>query len=99
MTAQATATHTQTIHIEYTEAKTIKCTANQDIPAYNIKKGDVFLLRRVAKNTYIIKRITILSRDVHADGSITFAFANAEGKRYSATLRRNKQHECGCDAT
>ncbi len=52
----ATKPQTRTVHIEGTQAATIRCTARVDQPEYGIKAGDVFYLTRSSKNdgTYYI---------------------------------------------
>lgn len=87
------------IKIEHCESRRIRCIARQDIPEIGILAGEKFHLVRVSGSSYMVKKITVLSRVVNMDGSVTSEVLSSSGEVYTTTLRRNHEHSCSCPAT
>lgn len=85
-----TTTTLPTVTVLHTEQPLIRCTARFDLPEYGIKVGESFILQRIRRNTYIVKKLEILSRRA-TDKSIRFTVQNGDGKEYHPQLNRDRK--------
>lgn len=85
-----------TVNVTHTQQSIIRCVARQDMPQFNIKAGERFVLQRVSKGVYRVRTIAIGEREELESGSVRYQIRNREGVAYTTTLHRNKVHTCTC---